>query len=71
MKTATKTETEIALRILKAVAEAIKELGSIPSGHLYARLMGKLTLDQYNLVIGALKKAGLIKEEHYLLTWID
>ena len=31
-----------AVRIAHAVAEAIRELGEIPSGHLYARLMGVL-----------------------------
>ena len=68
--TATKEEIKIALEILKAVAEAIKALGSIPSGHLYARVMNKLTLTQYNLVIDQLKKTGVIEEKSHMLIWI-
>ena len=58
------------IRIVAAIAEAIRDLGSVPSGHLYARVMGILSLDQYNQVIGILKKQGLVTESHYELTWI-
>ncbi len=57
--------------MVAAVAEAIRELKSVPSGHLYARLMGKLTLDEYESILDAIKKAGLISEDRSnLLTWI-
>jgi hypothetical protein len=62
-------EKKAALSILMAVAEAIKDLGSVPSGHLYATLMGHLSLDQYQQVIRVLKQAGLVKEENHLLTY--
>lgn len=65
-----KKQATAQLRIVAAIAEAIKDLGSVPSGHLYARLMGILSLDQYNQVIGILKKQGLVKEAFYELTWI-
>lgn len=65
------TQLESTKRIVAAIAGAIKELGSVPSGHLYARVMGILSIDQYNTVIGILKKQGLITESHYLLTWVD
>jgi hypothetical protein len=58
-----------ALKIAVAVAEAIRELGEVPSGHLYARLMDQMSLDTYNAIIGALKGAGLVKEQNYLLSW--
>ena len=67
---ATEQEVQIARRILKAVAEAIRELGNVPSGHLYTRLMSMMTLDQYDMVINALKKLKLVKEQNHLLTWI-
>ena len=60
---------QAALEIIKAVADTIKELGSVPSGHLYAQLMGHLTLDQYNQIIGVLKNTGLVSESNHLLTW--
>lgn len=53
-----------------AVAEAIRALKSVPSGHLYAQVMAHLTLDQYNAIIQTLKNAKLIREEAHLLTWI-
>jgi hypothetical protein len=63
-------EVEATIGVIKAVADVIRELGEIPSGHLYARLMGSLNIDQYNTIIGVLKKCQLVKEERYLLTWI-
>ncbi len=67
--TATKNQKDAVLRMAFVVADVIRELGSVPSGHLYARLMGKLSLDDYNAVIGALKSAGVV-EEIFLLTWV-
>lgn len=57
-------------RLVVAVAEAIRELGEVPSGHLYAVLMGQLSLDQYNAVIAVLVRAGLVeKQPSHLLVW--
>jgi hypothetical protein len=71
MQTATNTEVKAALGILQAVAEAIRELGEVPSGHLYANLMSKLSLAQFEQVLGFLKGAGLVRESNaHLLTWI-
>lgn len=58
------------IRVAAVVGEAIKELGSVPSGHLYAHLMGRMDLDAYNKCIGLLKQMDLVKEEGHLLTWI-
>ena len=66
----TPNDVKAALAILRAVADAIRELGEVPSGHLYAHLMSKLSLEQYEQVIGVLKQAGLITESSHLLTWV-
>ena len=66
----TQNDVKAALGILRAVADAIRELGEVPSGHLYAHLMSKLSLEQYEQVIGVLKQAGLITESNHLLTWV-
>lgn len=58
------------IRIAAVVGEAIKDLGSVPSGHLYAHLMGHMDLDTYNKCIAVLKQAELVKEENNLLTWV-
>ena len=66
----TQNDVKAALGILRAVADAIRELGEVPSGHLYAHLMSKVSLEQYEQVIGILKQAGLITESNHLLTWV-
>lgn len=57
-------------QIVLAVEEAIRDAGEIPSGHLYAALMGHMTLDQYNTIISVLKKAGKIEEKFNMLKYI-
>jgi hypothetical protein len=59
-----------AVRIVAALAEAIRDLGQVPSGHLYMSVMGVMTLDQYQGAIGALIKAGLVEDRHHLLVWV-
>jgi len=53
-----------------AVRDAIKELGEVPSGHLYAQLMGDMSLDTYNQIISLLKKSGKVTESGHLLKWV-
>ena len=59
-----------AVEIMKAVASAVKELGSIPSGHLYAQLIGKMSLDSYEKMTGALERMGVIRiDGNHLITY--
>lgn len=53
------------------LAEAIEALGEVPSGHLYARMMGHMDLETYQAVITQLKRAGLVAESNHLLTWTE
>lgn len=59
------------LACVDAVAEAIRDSGSrgIPSGHLYAVLMGVMDINLYQSIISILKRAGLVTEQSHLLTW--
>jgi hypothetical protein len=63
-------QVKAAFTIVAAVAEAIRELGSVPSGHLYAQLMGRIDLATYTKIVDTLKNAGLVAEKSDLLTWI-
>lgn len=63
-------EARVALDAIFAIAEAIRGLGEVPSGHLYAAVCGKLELAQYEAILRTLKGAGLIEETAYLLRWI-
>ncbi len=64
-------QTTAAVDAILAVAEAIRELKSVPSGHLYARLMGHMDLDGYQRVIAILKSTGLVTESGHVLTWVE
>jgi hypothetical protein len=69
--TTTHQQVQAAFGILKAVTDTIRELGEVPSGHLYTQVMSTLTLAQYEQVIETLKSAGLVRESNsHLLTWL-
>jgi len=65
----TAAEIKAALGISVAIAEAVREAGEIPSGTLYAIVMGKLSLASYEAVLRTLAGAGLIKVENHLVRW--
>jgi hypothetical protein len=57
------------VEIVRAIADALRELGSVPAGHFYAQVCQHLTLSQYERVIDTLKGAGLVAESGHVLTW--
>ena len=61
---------DAAKALITDVALVIRDFKEIPNGHLYALLMGTMDLHRYQLILDILKKAKLIKEESFLLTWI-
>ena len=56
------------LEILRAMYEAIKDSGGMPSGHLYAAVMGQMNLDQYTKRIDRLKSLDLVVESNHWLS---
>lgn len=67
----TKAQVRAAFQSTLAVAEVIRELGMVPSGHLYARLMDPFSLEAYEGIINTLISAGLVRREpSHLLVWI-
>lgn len=69
MNSALTTKERAFIEIVASLGVAIKSLGEVPSGHLYARVMGHLSLEQYNSFIAVLKQQGLVSEKGHLLTW--
>lgn len=61
---------EAVLKTVFAVSDAIRDLGEVPSGQLYAQVMGHMSLASYQSVIGILKQAGVVEEKNHLLRWI-
>jgi hypothetical protein len=66
----TKEQLKAAFLMLAAVTEAIREAKRIPSGTLYAMLIGKVDIAGYEKMVTMLKNAGLIEEKHSELIWI-
>jgi len=65
-----KREVEQVVGTLAAIGDLIREIGEVPSGHLYARLCGTMNLETYTRLIEILKAAQLVSESAHLLTWI-
>jgi hypothetical protein len=66
----TTAQVKAALDVTLALADAIRELGAIPSGKLYVLVMGMMSIESYEKAIALLTSAGLVKNEGNLLTWI-
>jgi hypothetical protein len=56
---------------IKAIADAIREAGKIPSGTIYVAVMGKMDLSQFQQIIDLLKKSGRVTESNYELSWVE
>ena len=54
--------------VVYAILSTLKEVDSYPSGHLYAFLMGKVSLSQYQGMIDGLVKAKLLTLSNNLVT---
>lgn len=67
----TAEQVKASIRVVQAIADAIRDLKQIPSGHLYGRLMGHLSLQDYERIIDVLVNAGVVREDpSHLLVWI-
>lgn len=69
----TVAQVEAYIEICRTIAEAVKEAGEfgIPSGHVYAMLIGTMSLQTYEGIIDKLKGAGLIREDNsHLLYYV-
>ena len=54
-----------------AIAEAIRGMGSVPSGLIYAHLMGQMSLESYEAILALLIRSGVVRREpSHLLVWI-
>ena len=68
----TPEKIKAALAIVQALDEAIRELKQIPAGHLYARVMGVMSEQDFEAAIRTLCNAGLVhRSVLHLLTWIE
>lgn len=68
--TPSKAQVLAAFQATTALAESIRTLGEVPSGHLYAQVCAHMDLPTYERIIATLKNAGLVSESAHLLKWI-
>ena len=67
--TTTAAQLKAGFAALTALAEAIRELKQIPSGHLYARVMNHMDINAYEKAISLLCNSGVIRKNGDLLVW--
>ena len=67
--TTTADQLKAGFAALQALAEAIRELKQIPSGHLYARVMNYMDINAYEKAIRMLCNSGVIRQDGDLLKW--
>ena len=68
----TEAERKGIVAAVRAIAESIKEADQgqgVPSGPMYAALMGVMNLEQYNAIIGVLEGASIIRKSGHVLYW--
>lgn len=63
------TKTQALTDIVLTITETIRQLGTVPEGHLYARVMSYMSLETFNGVLGIIERAGLISRRAHLITW--
>ena len=70
MEQPTKEQLKAGQAVVIAVAETIREAGECPSGTIYAELVGRVSLEGYNKILGILTRAGLIIEQSHMIRWV-
>lgn len=63
-------DTARLLNVVRAIADTIRDLQEVPSGNLYAQLCGSMNLNQYNTILGILKRSKLVEESNHMLRWV-
>ena len=63
-------DTARLLSVVRAIADTIRDLQEVPSGHLYAQLCGSMNLNQFNTILGILKGSKLVEEKSHMLRWV-
>ncbi len=58
-------------QIIFAVAETIREAKEVPSGTIYAALVGRVSFEGYQKILQILTNAGLISiDRTHLIKWV-
>lgn len=69
MKT-TATEIHAAMELMATAVGAIRDAGSMPSGHLYAAMSNHLTMGGYEAMLRQILRTGLVRQHGDVLDWV-
>ena len=53
----------------KLLTYKVRELGSIPKGHLYASVMSLMSKREFDCLLTCMKSTGFVKDSNHVLTW--
>lgn len=63
-------EVDAVKQIIGVIRDTIKDLGRVPSGHLYATLQGQMSLTSYQYIISILQASGCVEVKNHEIIWI-
>lgn len=64
-------QIKAAFDLCQALGETIKELGSIPESKLYACVIGRISLEDFNAAIATLERLSIVERtQMHVLKWI-
>jgi hypothetical protein len=69
-ETVTVTQVRAMLDVLVTIAKLIEEARYIPSGELYAMLMGSMSYETYMMLIKKLQDMEVITVKNHMITWV-
>lgn len=70
MSGVTKDQVRAAVNTVVVLTETIRELKEVPSGVLYAQVMGHMSFENYQAAIALIKRTKLVSEENHVLRWV-
>ena len=70
--TPTEAQKTALMLAMQTLIDAVKEGGEMgaPGGVMYAALLGKLTLNQFNSAMSALVRQGYLRQDGNLYFWV-
>jgi hypothetical protein len=66
----TREQVADALMTMRAVIETVRDAGRVPSGTIYATLMGRMDLPAYETMVALIVGTGLVRLENHELIWV-
>lgn len=67
---ATAEQIRAVLDVMIAMTDTIRVAGRVPSGELYAQVMGHMDIHTYNAIVARIKGTGLVIEKSHELIWV-